>query len=1034
MMEDTGTGSKKRPATTDVAEGELAISKKSKVSEDKYISPTEAEITLVPIESHVSGDIINEIYGSGDNCIHHCVRNKSEVQINPKPYPEKLAHEYPYELDTFQKRAVLCLENNESVLVAAHTSAGKTTVAEYAIGMSFRNNESVVYTSPIKALSNQKYRDLQAQFGVDNVGLMTGDVTLNKDARLMVMTTEILRSMLYLGSEITRQVKWVVFDEVHYMNDRERGVIWEETIILLPETVRFVFLSATIPNADEFAGWINTIKHQPCHTIYTDYRPVPLQHYIHAQGNDLFLVVDAQKRFLESMFQQAIVSMENRMNTIAQSRKKDQGKNRELEELISYAHKNTLTPMIVFQFSKRATEDNANALGEEINLTNDEEKETIRIIYNSARSTLSEDDKELPQITGILDLLERGIGIHHGGLLPVVKELVELLFGEGLLKVLFATETFAMGVNMPARTVVFSEIRKFDGAAQRLLEGGEYIQMSGRAGRRNVDDQGMVIVMMNQRMEPDDAKDVFTGEPIRLNSQFRLTYNMLLNVLKLSNEHIKPQWIIKRSFKQYQVNRSADSLEKNKVIAEAEYKALPPIPFCDVDDMDDMVDDATDLFGLSEKVSRAKRAIRLATLDQKLVLSYLSIGRIVEISTFDKFPDPEISYGCGVIIGRNVFNDNGEVMGESNFDMSLNVLLEVDNPNAYESQAGEIPDIKYFKPVKNRGTGSYVAVRCPYRMIESITHITADKKKMDFANPDKRRKIGNAIFKMLSEKGITRMSLRDFANHGYVSDTNADKLMSSLRLAEEAYIKHRLSSIDETPQLLEWVRTRKSKRLEISDINKKLSFLRSSILDTELTSRLGVLRDLGYIDGSGILTEKGRISCEIRTADEILVSELLLEGIFNKMVPEETCAVLTALLFDESKQKQREDEIEHEQLRKHYGVLKQFAEKYRDASVKNRIPEEMCKKIVDSIDPILMDFVFEWTEGNKSFKELMETYGDKKKLYEGSVVRVVRRLEELLRQLAYAAKCMENEYGFTLFIECIKKIKKGIIFAASLYL
>jgi len=232
MEEVIGSVSKKRPAASDVViQGETSTSKKSKVTEDVFISPTQAEITLIPVTSHESGDIINEIYGSGDNCIHHCVRNKSEVQIDPKPYPKKLAHEYPYELDTFQKRAVLCLENNESVLVAAHTSAGKTTVAEYAIGMSFRDNESVVYTSPIKALSNQKYRDLQSQFGVDNVGLMTGDVTLNKDARLMVMTTEILRSMLYLGSEITRQVKWVVFDEVHYMNGRERGVIWEDDYI-----------------------------------------------------------------------------------------------------------------------------------------------------------------------------------------------------------------------------------------------------------------------------------------------------------------------------------------------------------------------------------------------------------------------------------------------------------------------------------------------------------------------------------------------------------------------------------------------------------------------------------------------------------------------------------------------------------------------------------------------------------------------------------------------------------------------------------
>ena len=215
------------------------------------------------------------------------------------------ARTYPFTLDPFQRASVQCLEREESVLVAAHTSAGKTVVAEYAIAMSLRDKQRVIYTSPIKALSNQKYRELYEDF--QDVGLMTGDVTINPAASCLVMTTEILRSMLYRGSEVMREVKWVIFDEIHYMRDKERGVVWEETIILLPDQVRYVFLSATIPNALEFARWIAKIHSQPCNFVYTDRRPTPLQHYIFPAGGDgLHLVVDEKGVFREENFNKAL--------------------------------------------------------------------------------------------------------------------------------------------------------------------------------------------------------------------------------------------------------------------------------------------------------------------------------------------------------------------------------------------------------------------------------------------------------------------------------------------------------------------------------------------------------------------------------------------------------------------------------------------------------------------------------------------------------------------------------------------------------
>lgn len=384
--------------------------------------------------------------------------------------PTEPAKTYKFQLDPFQSQAVGYIDKEESVLVAAHTSAGKTAVAEYAVAKSLKQGQRVVYTSPIKALSNQKYRDLQEEFG--DVGLMTGDITINPQATALVMTTEILRSMLYRGSELMREVAWVIYDEVHYMRDSERGVVWEESIILLPHRVRFVFLSATIPNASQFADWIAEIHHQPCHVVYTNYRPVPLQHYIFPQGGDgLHLVVDERGKFREANFQKAMATLQSgsvdaaaadAMLSSGNSKKKTSkvqgakggkkgGQFSDLHRIVKLVMERNLNPVIVFSFSKKDCERFALALNRE-DYTDDVEKDLITQVYSNAIDSLGEDDQKLPQVEALLPLLKRGIGIHHGGLLPILKEIVEILFAEGLIKTLFATETFSIGINMPAKT------------------------------------------------------------------------------------------------------------------------------------------------------------------------------------------------------------------------------------------------------------------------------------------------------------------------------------------------------------------------------------------------------------------------------------------------------------------------------------------------------------------------------------------------------------------------------------------------------
>lgn len=494
------------------------------------------------------------------------------VPISEHKAPETPARTWPFTLDPFQKVSISSIERGESVLVSAHTSAGKTVVAEYAIAQSLKNNQRVIYTSPIKALSNQKYREFAAEFG--DVGLMTGDVTINPTATCLVMTTEILRSMLYRGSEIMREVAWVVFDEIHYMRDKARGVVWEETIILLPDKVRYVFLSATIPNAMQFAEWITKTHGQPCHVVYTDFRPTPLQHYFFPQGADgIHLVVDEKGVFREENFNKAMTTIADKHGddpADAMAKRKGRGKDKKLNKggtkgpsdiykIVKMIMVKNYNPVIVFSFSKNMCESYALQMSN-LSFNEESEKAMVDKVFNNALEMLSEEDKQLPQIQNILPLLKRGIGIHHSGLLPILKETIEILFQEGLIKVLFATETFSIGLNMPAKTVVFTSVRKFDGVSLRWVSPSEFVQMSGRAGRRGLDDRGMVIMMIDEKMEPAVAKEIVRGEQDKLNSAFYLGYNMILNLMRV--EGISPEFMLERCFYQFQNTASVSGLER----------------------------------------------------------------------------------------------------------------------------------------------------------------------------------------------------------------------------------------------------------------------------------------------------------------------------------------------------------------------------------------------------------------------------------------------------------------------------------------
>lgn len=562
----------------------------------------------------------------------HMVDIKHEMTNFRELVPD-MAREWPFELDTFQKEAVYHLESGDSVFVAAHTSAGKTVVAEYAIALAARHMTKAIYTSPIKALSNQKFRDFRQTF--DEVGILTGDVQINPEASCLIMTTEILRSMLYRGADLIRDVEFVIFDEVHYVNDYERGVVWEEVIIMLPEHVSLILLSATVPNTYEFASWVGRTKQKDIYVISTPKRPVPLEHYLWADKN-IHKIVDSEKRFIEKGWKDTHQALQGKSKEPVQSTLATRGGNpRGVQRggqqrgggggqqqrggrgggqqrggaqqrgrggpprashapghmgrtgrqggfssaaqdknlwvhLVQYLKKHTLLPACIFVFSKKRCEENADALSNQ-DFCTASEKSHIHMIIERSIARLKPEDRMLPQIIRLRELLGRGIAVHHGGLLPIVKEIVEILFAETLVKVLFATETFAMGLNLPTRTVVFSGYRKHDGHSFRNLLPGEYTQMAGRAGRRGLDTVGSVIIVPpggDDAPPVADLRNMILGEPSKLRSQFRLTYNMILNLLRV--EALKIEEMIKRSFSEHATQQLLPEHEKDVKLAQAD--------------------------------------------------------------------------------------------------------------------------------------------------------------------------------------------------------------------------------------------------------------------------------------------------------------------------------------------------------------------------------------------------------------------------------------------------------------------------------
>ncbi|MFN5857294.1 MAG: DEAD/DEAH box helicase, partial [Pseudanabaenaceae cyanobacterium] len=428
---------------------------------------------------------------------------------------------FPFPLDDFQLAAIETLNEGKSVVVCAPTGSGKTLVAEYAIHAALANHKRVFYTTPLKALSNQKLRDFREQFGADQVGLLTGDISINRDAPILVMTTEIFRNMLYgtpigeVGTSMV-DVAVVVLDECHYMNDRQRGTVWEESIIYCPAEVQLLALSATVANGEELTDWIATV-HGDTNLIYSDFRPVPLRFFF-CNSKGMFPLLEPSGKKINNKLKPKTNQPRNR-----EERQKNCAP---LLTVISHLQEREMLPAIYFIFSRRGCDQAASELGR-VSLVTPAEAASLKTQIDAFVAA----NPEL-MVSKQLEGLYRGIAAHHAGILPAWKGLIEELFQQGLIKVVFATETLAAGVNMPARTTVISSLSKRTDQGHRLLKASEFLQMSGRAGRRGKDVVGYVVTLESPYEGAKEAAHLATSQPDPLVSQFAPSYGMVMNLLQ----------------------------------------------------------------------------------------------------------------------------------------------------------------------------------------------------------------------------------------------------------------------------------------------------------------------------------------------------------------------------------------------------------------------------------------------------------------------------------------------------------------------
>jgi ATP-dependent RNA helicase HelY len=747
-----------------------------------------------------------------------------------------------FELDPFQRAACEALEEGHGVLVCAPTGAGKTVIGEFAVHLALAQDGKCFYTTPIKALSNQKYGDLVARHGADSVGLLTGDTSINGSAAVIVMTTEVLRNMLYAGSSTLEGLAYVVMDEVHYLADRFRGPVWEEVILNLPESVRIVGLSATVSNAEEFGEWLVDVRGDTA-VVVDEHRPVPLWQHVMVGSRlfDLFAEDGTGGRLtVDPQLVRRAQELERHAGWDRSRRGAPRFRPPSRADVLTRLDRDALLPAITFIFSRAGCEAAVSqCVHNGLRLTTSEESERIRRLVDVRTVDLPEGDLGVLGFWEWRDALERGIAAHHAGMLPVFKETVEELFVRGLIKAVFATETLALGINMPARTVVLERLIKFNGEAHLDLTPGEYTQLTGRAGRRGIDIEGHAVVLWQPGVDPTQVAGLASTRTYPLRSSFRPGYNMAVNLVDQVGV-VAGRALLERSFAQFQADRSVVGLAR-----QIDHNVEGLSGYADV--MACHLGDFAEYAGLRRQISERERALARHSGAARRAEVMASLSRLTRGDV--------VAVPGGRRSGLAVVLDVGDGRSE---DPRPLVLTE-------DRWAGRLSITDFPTPVQVLGR-----MRLP--------------KRVEYRVPRVRRDLASA----LRETGIAvppKVRRR--------SEAADDAELATLRRALRAHPCH---SCDDRETHARWAQRRDQLERETATLRQQVAAATHSLVRTFDRIRV-LLTERGYLEGEQI-TQRGRALARLWSETDLLTAECLRYGIWDGLEPAELAAVISALVYE----------------------------------------------------------------------------------------------------------------------------------------
>ncbi|MDO5747346.1 MAG: DEAD/DEAH box helicase [Actinomycetaceae bacterium] len=745
-----------------------------------------------------------------------------------------------FSFDSFQRDACRALEDDMSVLVAAPTGAGKTVVGEFGVFLARHNHQRAFYTTPIKALSNQKYHDLCDRWGEEHVGLLTGDNSIRPDAPIIVMTTEVLRNMIYADPSRLDGLSHVILDEVHYLADKFRGPVWEEIIIHLPERINVICLSATVSNAEEFGAWLREVRGQ-CAIIVCEQRPVPLQQHMIVKGKFFDLYSLGKKKKINPELQAWVDGLSRPRYDYSPRRSQQSARGSSAStstrrsDVVKQLRRRDLLPAIVFIFSRlRCDEAVDMLLNDKVVLTTPQQRKEIRDYVDPLLTAIPHQDWQVLGISRWIQALEAGIAAHHAGMLPLQKEIVEALFVRGLIQVVYATETLSLGINMPARSVVLESLRKFDGSEHVQLSPGQYTQLTGRAGRRGIDKEGHAIVVYQRRQEPTVISSLASKRSYPLYSAFRPTYNMVTNLLRDLNRD-NARHILERSFAQYQADsqvvtlaRKADRLQKKLREERTHMKCSQG----DINDYFQLLTDRDKQRNRSYHEARAQANQRLNHIFQSLR------------------PGDVICY---------------RIKGKQHYEVVVEPLMH--NYVTFVSQHARIHD--------------RISDECGEH-INVVGHIELHGRH--FRKPRERAKISS--------------DLRHFVrNIVYDAPFVADDSMGELALLEEKIRNHPCASCPDLAHHMgasrAWRRQKRKLDAILSDIT-----IHTSTLGHQFDTICTVLEKYGCITRKGV-SEFGTMLTRIYSERDLFIALCLERGVWKNLTPEHLAGAVAVAVCDD---------------------------------------------------------------------------------------------------------------------------------------